>query len=103
MIRVIDVETGIDGGGGESLMTVVVVRGAEGDEAERGTGGNEVNEEGGRDNLVEQLADAAADHNLTKREGEEDLMEGVIRKAVDWRRFHPAKGGDGGGGREELG
>lgn len=52
--------------------------------------------------MVEKLADAAADHDIAEREGEEDLMERVVGKPVDRRGFfvfHCRNGGGGGGGR----
>lgn len=47
LIRVVDVETGIGSCGGEALVAVVVMGWSEGDEVERGAGGDEVNEGGG--------------------------------------------------------
>lgn len=57
-----------------TVVVVVMVRWTESEEGGRRLGGDEVYEARGAENLVEELADGAADHDLAKREAREDLV-----------------------------
>lgn len=65
------------------------MRGTEDEKLERRLGGgDEVNEGRRGEDLVEEFADGAGDHDLTEGERGEDLVERVLRETVDWRVFH---------------
>lgn len=62
-----------------AVMVVVMVWRSESDEVERGSGEDVINEARGGEELVEELADGAADHDLTEWKAREDLVESFLR------------------------
>lgn len=67
LIGIVHVDAGVEGGVAAVVM-VVEVRGAESEEVEMGSGGDEVNERGRGQGSVKELANGAANHDLTKGE-----------------------------------
>lgn len=63
----------------------VVVRGAESEEVERRTRGDDLGEGLRGQEVVEELTDGSADDDLAEGEGGEDLVERVRWETVDWR------------------
>lgn len=71
-----------------AAVIMVVMRGAESEEVEMGSGGDEVHERWRGQDLVKELANGAVDHDLTKGEGREDLLKCVFWETVDRRVLH---------------
>ena len=73
---------------GHVAIVIVVVRGTESEEVEMGSGGDELHERRGGQDMVKELTNGAADHDLAKRERREYLVKCVFRETDDRRILH---------------